>query len=94
RSAFGSAVVFLAINQHSIYRCPECHKYFVATRKKQSAYCTRCIKKKHVYKWREKNRPVYNAYQRNLQKGVKTKVKEIRDDLAQEKKRKEGKNGI
>ncbi len=69
----------------SIYQCPECRKYFVATRKKQSEYCTRCIKKKHVYKWREKNRPVYNAYQRNLQKGVKTSVEEIRDDLAREK---------
>ena len=75
----------------SIYRCPECRDYFVATRKKQSDYCTKCIKKKHVYKWREKNRPVYNAYQRNLQKGVKTKVGEIRDDLAREK-RKEGSN--
>jgi hypothetical protein len=71
----------------SIYQCPECRNYFVATRKKQSEFCTRCIKKKHVYKWREKNRPIYNAYQRNLQKGVKTKVKEIRDDLAQEKKK-------
>ena len=76
----------------SIYQCPECRDYFVATRKKQSAYCTRCIKKKHVYKWRDKNRPVYNAYQRNLQKGVKTSVKEIRDDLAREK-GKEGNNG-
>jgi hypothetical protein len=71
----------------SIYKCPQCSSYFVATRKKQSEYCTRCIKKKHVYKWREKNRPVYNAYQRNLQKGVKTSVKEIRDDLAQEEKK-------
>jgi hypothetical protein len=75
----------------SIYKCPECRDYFVATRKKQSEYCTRCIKKKHVYKWREKNRPEYNAYQRNLQKGVKTSVKEIRDDLAREK-GKEGRN--
>ena len=75
----------------SIYQCPECSDYFVATRKKQSEYCTRCIKKKHVYNWRDKNRPVYNAYQRNLQKGVKTSVEEIRDDLAKEK-RKERKN--
>jgi hypothetical protein len=45
-----------------------------------------------VYKWREKNRPVYNAYQRNLQKGVKTPVEEIRDDLAREKEKKEDKN--
>jgi hypothetical protein len=75
----------------SIYECPGCRDYFVATRKKQSEYCTRCIKKKHVYKWREKNRLEYNAYQRNLQKGVKTPVKEIRDDLAREK-GKEGRN--
>jgi hypothetical protein len=73
----------------SIYECPECHDYFVATRKKQSKYCTRCIKKKHVYKWREKNRLEYNTYQRNLQKGVKTSVDEIRADLAQEKRSEE-----
>jgi hypothetical protein len=77
----------------SIYKCPGCRKYFVATRKKQSEYCTPCIKKKHVYKWREKNRPEYNAYQRNLQKGVKTTVNEIRADLAREKEKKEDKNG-
>jgi hypothetical protein len=75
----------------SIYSCPECSKYFVATRKKQSKYCKRCINKKHVKNWRDKNRPVYNAYQRNLQKGVKTSVEEIRDDLAREK-GKEGNN--
>jgi hypothetical protein len=77
----------------SIYRCPECRKYFAATRKKQSEYCTQCIKKKHVYKWRDKNRPEYNTYQRNLQKGVKTSVDEIRADLAREKEKKEDKNG-
>lgn len=77
----------------SIYQCPECRKYFAATRKKQSEHCTRCIKKKHVYKWRDKNRPEYNAYQRNLQKGVKTGIDEIRADLAREKEKKEDKNG-
>jgi hypothetical protein len=76
----------------SIYECPGCRKYFVATRKKQSEYCTRCIKKKHVYKWRKKNKSVYNTYQRNLQKGVKTTADEIRADLAREKEKKEDKN--
>lgn len=73
----------------SVKRCPGCNKYFLATTKKRSPFCARCIKKENVYTWREKNRPIYNTYQRNLQKGVKTPIKEIRAKLEQENKVKE-----
>jgi hypothetical protein len=73
----------------SINRCPKCQKYFKSTIKKQSPFCASCLKKENTYKWREKNKSEYNTYQRNLQKGLKTSVKDIRKKIEQENKLRE-----
>ena len=70
----------------SIQHCPNCEKFYKSSRRKESPLCRTCLTRKGVYQWRDKNRTVYNTYQRNYQKGVKTSVNEIRADLARDKK--------
>jgi hypothetical protein len=74
-------------------RCPDCSKYFKKTSKKKTDLCPRCLRKRTTYKWRVDNREEYNTYQRNLQKGVKTSVKEIREDLRKQHNGREVNNG-
>jgi hypothetical protein len=68
----------------SIETCLGCRKYILMTAKKEGPFCSPCLKKRSLYRWREKNRPIYNAYQRNLQKGVKTSIRQIRKKQAEE----------
>jgi hypothetical protein len=64
-----------------IKTCEVCSKFFRATRKKKRPMCRACLKKESVYEWRKKNPEVYRIYQRDLQKGVKRKPKEIKAEL-------------
>lgn len=71
-----------------IMKCPECQQYFIATEKKKSPLCPRCVKKESTYKWRDKkeNREALNEYSRNLQKGVADEgPAKIRDRKREEK---------
>ncbi|MFX1238436.1 MAG: hypothetical protein ACFE8P_12050, partial [Promethearchaeota archaeon] len=78
---FSCYSLFEKIPVSAINLCPYCYKYFKSTSKKQSPLCARCLKKENTYKWREQNKLEYNEYQRNLQKGVKTSVKDIREKM-------------
>ncbi len=74
----------------AIGECPECEKFFKTTRRKETRLCQRCQRKKTTYRWREEHREVYNAYQRELHRGRKPSIQEIRARLAREKESKEG----
>jgi hypothetical protein len=75
---FGLYLLLEEFPLSTIEQCPDCSRYIVMTTKKKLPFCNSCLKKQSVYRWRKRNRSLYNAYQRNRQKGVPTSIKELR----------------
>ena len=87
---YSVSMLLMKFKAGSIGVCPDCGMFYKKTARKKSPLCSRCLKHSTTNQWRDDNREVYNAYQRNLQKGIKEPIKDIRKEMEQAKGKEEG----